>query len=154
MDAFFQDELLDDDLAEHNEHLTAQLAESESADNESAEGEEMTIVDPFIDKASQEADDSAVDNDLEDSEFEDVMQLDRLDEFMSDDPEKADELLVLDDDAGMGDDDLEPLLSKELDKAPLTACQQALEARRAIEERAERRRMDRDLNYLDFELDD
>ena len=144
MDAFFQDELLDDEMAEQDEPLT-------SAD---ADEEEMTIVDPLIDKAAQEADDSAIEDDLEDSEFDDDLQLDQLDEFMSEDPEKADDLLVLDDDAGMADDDLEPLLDKELDKAPLTASQQALEARRAIEERAERRRMDRDLNYLDFELDD
>ncbi len=159
MEAFFQDELLDDDVAEQDEALTSQRNDSEVAeqafdDVELTDEEEMTIVDPVIDKAGREADDSAVEDDLDDSEFDDDLQLDQLDVFMSEDPEKADELLALDDDAGMGDDDLEPLLSKELDKAPLTASQQALEARRAIEERAESRRMERDLNYLDFELDD
>ena len=159
MDAIFQDELLDNHAAEQGEAMASQHSASEVAeealdDVELTEEEEMTIVDPLIDKAGREVDDSAVDDDLEDSEFEDDLQLDQLDVFMSEDPDKADELLVLDDDAGMGDDDLEPLLSKELEKAPLTASQQALEARRAIEERAESRRMERDLNYLDFELDD
>ncbi len=145
-DAFgerWDDDEFDDDLLDDDELL----------DDELTDAEEMTIVDPLIDKAGQEDDDPDLEDDLDDSEFDDDIQLDELDEFMADDPEKADDLLVLDD-AGMGDDDLDPLLDKELEKAPLTASQQALEARRAIEERAERRRIDRDLNYLDFELDD
>jgi len=179
MDALFQDELLDNDVAEQDAQTTSQpatqarpegategdtdafgerwdddfLTDEELAEEKLADDEEMTIVDPLIDKASREADDSDLDDDLDDSEFDDDVQLDELDEFMAEDPEKADDLLMLDD-ASMGDDDLEPLLDKELEKAPLTASQQALEARRAIEERAERRRMERDLNYLDFELDD
>lgn len=149
MEAFFQDELLDDDIDQQNEHPTP-----EHSNDLPVEEEEMTIVDPLIDKASREADDSSAEDDLDESEFDDDMPLDQLDEFMSEDPEKADDLLVLDDASMGGDDDLEPLLDEEFEKVPLTASQQALEARRAIEERAERRRMDRDLNYLDFELDD
>jgi len=140
----WDDDQFDEDLLDDDELL---------ADDELTDEEEMTIVDPLIDKAAQQADDLDLEDDLDDSEFDDDIQLDELDEFMADDPEKADDLLVLDD-AGMGDDDLDPLLDKELQEAPLTASQQALEARRAIEERAERRRMERDLNYLDFELDD
>lgn len=169
MDAFFQDELLDEDAAEQDEPQNPQInsahaehtpdANDDAFDDEELLDDEMTIVDSLIedasiDKAASEADDSAIDDDLDDSEFDDDMQLDQLDVFMSEDPDKADDLLVLDDVSMDEDEDLDPLLNTELEKAPLTASQQALEARRAIEERAERRRMERDLNYLDFELDD
>ena len=140
----------------------------------------MTLVDPMIDKASLAGDDSDIDatyddeveseaqssealtddldnldSDVDDSEFDDDIQFDQLDEFMADDADDVDELVDLDSDLDDGLDELDELgeLKDELD-VPLTASQQALAARRAIEERAEARRMERDLNYLDFELDD
>ena len=97
----------------------------------------------------------SLEKDVDDSEFDDDIQFDQLDEFMADDADDVDELVDLDSDLDDGLDELDELgeLKDELD-VPLTASQQALAARRAIEERAEARRMERDLNYLDFELDD
>ena len=106
-----------------------------------------------LDEDDLETDDlDAADPDPEDIQF------DRLDDFMSDDPDDVDEF----DDLADADLSSADLAEAELALAteegeldtPLTASQQALEARRAIEERAEQRRMERDLNYLDFELDD
>ncbi len=146
-------------------------AEFDSELFDAAEDEEyMDLADPMIDKAARDGDDSdfddaeleaealeaealeaeAEDAEPDDSELADDIEFDELDAFMDDDaggPDELSELVALE---GLVEgDDLEDEL-----KAPLTASQQALAARRAIEERAEARRIDRDLNYLDFELDD
>lgn len=164
MDGYFQDDaqedleedLEDEQLAEA-EGLEAVAEQTQAEAAEADDNELMTIVDPLIDKVARDSKESALDDDLDDSEFDDDSQFDELDEFLSDDPDDVDELVALDDDPDMGDvvmdADLEGVLDSVL-KEPLTASQQALQARRAIEARAEARRIDRDLNYLDFELDD
>jgi len=127
----------------------------DALEDELEDEEEMTIVDPLIDKASREADDPDLEDDLDESEFDDDVQFDQLEEFManpSEDPDDADDLMDLGEDPTLAGE-IDPDVEAER-KIPKTASQQALEARRAIEERAEARRMERDLNYLDFELDD
>ena len=151
---------------EHDEH-DEDDAEYDSELFDTAEDEEyVNLADPMIDKASRDGDDSdfddaeldaELDTDLDaedaepdDSELDDNIEFDELDAFMDDDADGPDELSELVALEGLvEDDDLEGEL-----KVPLTASQQALAARRAIEERAEARRIERDLNYLDFELDD
>ena len=171
----------DSDLGEEGLENAVQVAQDDEDDDEefdselfdAAEDEEyMSLADPMIDKASRDGDDSefddadldaeldaeleaeleaeAEDAEPDDSELDDDIEFDELDAFMDDDADGPDELSELVALEGLiENDDLEGEL-----KVPLTASQQALAARRAIEERAEARRIDRDLNYLDFELDD
>ena len=125
---------------------------NEGAGEDAPEGDrpDMELVDELIDKAQGREDDAAGDEGLDDSEFEDDIQLDNLDDFMSDDPDDVDELIALDESEELVD----PELGDDFEDTPKSASAQAAQARKAIEERAERRRIDRDLNYLDFELDD
>ena len=163
MEGYLQDDPLEDQTDDLEDERLVDAGDDafeeddelfDSAEEQDDDDELMTIVDPLIDKAAAESDDSDQDEDLADSEFDDDVQ---FDEFLSDDPEDVDDLVALDDDPDLGDvvmdADLDGDLVSEL-KVPLTKSQQALEARRAIEARAEARRIERDLNYLDFELDD
>ncbi len=106
-----------------------------------------------VDNEEPEADDSVTDDDLDDSEFDDDASLDQLDALIADEPPE-DDLASLSDDQGA---DIATEMVEKLDKLEQpgkSKSAQALEARRAIEACAEQRRIDRDLNYLDFELDD
>ena len=72
-----------------------------------------------------------------------------------DDELEADALADLLEDAGHESE--EDSLASIVDDAKMSSGGKrglSLQARRAIEERAEQRRMERDLNYLDFDLDD
>jgi len=159
-DEHLQDDSLDPLGPEEEDSLENAVQEIEEDDDEefdselfdAAEDEEyMALADPMIDKASRDGDDSDLDEALFEEELEDELDTD-VEDLEPDDSEldenmEFDELVDLE--GLVEDDDLEEEL-----KVPLTASQQALAARRAIEERAEARRIDRDLNYLDFELDD
>jgi len=168
MDEHLQEDQLGHDVAGLDEAVQVDDVDADIADDEDF----MDLVDPMIDKASRDGDDSVLDEaeaelgsevdvvpevdaedeidaELDDSEFDENMEFDELDAFMDDDADGADELAELDIEGLVDGEDLEEEL-----KVPLTASQQALAARRAIEERAEARRIERDLNYLDFELDD
>ena len=126
-DAFFDDDVdLDDHLDRQADDQTDEQTDDVEALNK-ADDDAGVVADDEVDEFA---------SDIEDDDFDDNIQFDQLEEFLSDDAEATDDTL-----------------ENEL-KVPLTASQQALEARRAIEERAEARRMERDLNYLDFELDD
>ncbi len=142
-------------VIEQDEHLF---------DNDSDQTEDL------VDNEELEADDSASDNNLddsesddsefedseiEDSEFDDA-PLDQLDALITDESAE-DDLEPLGDDLGA---DIAAEMVEKLEKLerpgkskPAQAAKSS-EARRAIEARAEQRRIDRDLNYLDFELDD
>lgn len=132
-DAFFDDDVELDDHIDDFDDSDEEDDDVEALNDMDSEADSDVAVD-LTDDVEDEVDEFA--DDIEDDDFDDDMQFDQLDEFLADDAEAADDTL-----------------EKEL-KVPLTASQQALEARRAIEERAEARRMERDLNYLDFELDD
>ncbi|MEM7218825.1 MAG: hypothetical protein AAF515_10700 [Pseudomonadota bacterium] len=101
-----------------------------------------------VDNAETAQDDAAAEE-LEDGFDDDATFEDGLDDFMSEDPEEED-LVGLDDVDTLDDSELD----EELGLEPKRGGKLSAAARRAIEERAEQRRMDRDLNYLDFELDD
>ena len=165
MDGYIQgDEFAeqDDELESAGLHRTENGESASELDDEISLEDEafMDVVDPVIDKASPEQDDSDLDDEAFDDEFDEDSALDQLEAFMADDSDVseldrdlADDLVEeLDSDLGHELGDIDEI--KDELKVPLTASQQALAARRAIEERAEARRMERDLNYLDFELDD
>lgn len=89
-----------------------------------------------------------------DADLEDDLEAE-LDAEPNDDELEADAFAdLLEDGAESADDDT---LANIVDDAKLNPTGKrglSAAARRAIEERAEQRRIDRDLNYLDFDLDD
>ena len=105
--------------------------------------------DDFLEKEFDESQQADHDADLEDD-------LDtELDAEPNDDELEADAFADLLEDAGDApDDDTLAGIVEDAKLRPKGKRGLSVEARRAIEELAEQRRIDRDVNYLDFDLDD
>ena len=132
------DELEDGDLEDGLDAIDGLGGEDYLADELEAEQQtDETDLDEDLDEDLDDELDTQLDAEPDDSELEVDILADLLEEASD----------VVDDD---------PLASI-VDDAKLRPGKRggsSLEARRAIEERAEMRRMERDLNYLDFDLDD